>query len=439
VRRGVAPGSTRPECLLTPAVDVALGAGLVVSGGQDKLIVAHAPSNPATPVLTLVGHENNVCALAVGTDARTGHPLLLSGSWDQTARVWDLATAETLHVLRGHGAAVWAVAVASADGGDVVTGSADKTLRLWRHGACVRTLTGHSDCIRAVAVVPSLGFLSASNDATVRLWSGDGEPLQELVGHTAYVYAVAQLPNGDVVSTGEDRALRVWRHGECAQTLLHPADSLWSVAVLTNGDVATAANDGLVRVFSRDPARAAPEAAQSAFDAAVAAHAIPAAAMDLDPSTVSGPEALTQPGRKEGEVKMVRQSDVIEAYQWSAASGQWDKVGVVTEVRPAVRPQLHGVEYDYVFDVDLEDGRPPRRLPYNRGENPFSAAQAFIHREELSQTFLDQIAQFIVRNTSQAGPAAGGASGARPPPAAAAAAPLAGTLPCCGRSTAQFA
>lgn len=352
------------------------------------------------PALTLIGHTNNVCALAVGVHPATGRPVLVSGSWDMTARVWDLATAQSVQTLQGHTMAVWAVAF--LENGDIATASADKTVRIWRDGHTVRTLTAHTDCIRALAVVPGLGVLSAANDATLILWSGDGECLQTFHGHTAYVYAVALLPDGDVVSTGEDRSLRVWHNGECVQTILHPADSIWSVATLANGDVATAANDGVVRVFSRDPARFAPEAVAQAFDAAVSAHAIPAEAMDLDPSTVAGPEALGQPGKKAGEVKMVRNGGVIEAYQWNGETFQWDKVGVVTEVRQQSKKLYNGAEYDFVFDVDLEDGGPPRKLPYNLDENPYMAAQNFIHREEISQSALDTIARFIIDNTKHA-------------------------------------
>ena len=366
--------------------------------------MAHAPSQPLAPVRTLIGHESNVCALAATTDPATGDPMLVSGSWDMTARVWDLASAQQRQVLRGHTLAVWAVA--ALENGNVVTASADKTIRVWHGGACVGTVTGHTDCIRALAPVPGLGFLSAANDATLRLWSADGEALQEYVGHTAYVYSVALLPDGDMASSGEDRSLRIWHNGECLQTILHPADSIWAVAALANGDVATAANDGVVRVFTRDTARTASPDAIQVFDAAVAAHAIPAAAMDLDPGTVAPLEALAQPGRKDGEVKMVRNGGVVEAHQWNARSGQWDKVGVVTEVRPQGKRLYNGVEYDYVFDVDLEDGLPPRKLPYNLGENPFTAAQHFIHREELSQTFLDQVANFIAQNTKGAQPTA---------------------------------
>jgi phospholipase A-2-activating protein len=57
--------------------------GLVVTGGQDKLILVHTPEGSVAPLLTLVGHEGNVCAL----DAVPG--FIASGSWDMwVASLW---------------------------------------------------------------------------------------------------------------------------------------------------------------------------------------------------------------------------------------------------------------------------------------------------------------------------------------------------------------
>ena len=40
-----------------------------------------------------------------------------------------------------------------------------------------------------------------------------------------------------------------------------------------------------------------------------------------------------------------------------------------------VGSKMHGgQEWDFVFDVDVEDGQPVKRLPYNRHENPYDAA-----------------------------------------------------------------
>lgn len=82
------------------------------------------------------------------------------------------------------------------------------------------------------------------------------------------------------------------------------------------------------------------------------------------------------------------------------------------------RRQLYqGKEYDYVFDVDIQDGVPPLKLPYNvTGEshfryyfinspntvkdNPFSAAQRFLEVNELPLTYLDEVVRFIETNTA---------------------------------------
>lgn len=52
-----------------------------------------------------------------------------------------------------------------------------------------------------------------------------------------------------------------------------------------------------------------------------------------------------------------------------------------------------------MFSVDIEDGKPPLKLPYNLTEDPWHAAQTFIHKNNLSQMFLDQVANFIIKNS----------------------------------------
>jgi WD40 repeat protein len=55
---------------------------------------------------------------------------LVSGSWDQTVRVWDARSSAELARLRGH--AKWISSVAfSPDGRHLVSGSWDQTARVW--------------------------------------------------------------------------------------------------------------------------------------------------------------------------------------------------------------------------------------------------------------------------------------------------------------------
>ena len=84
------------------------------------------------------------------------------------------------------------------------------------------------------------------------------------------------------------------------------------------------------------------------------------------------------------------------------------------------RKQLYqGKEYDYVFDVDIQDGVPPLKLPYNVSgsfhfgshhwtpwahrldiENPYGAAQRFLQSNELPLTYVDEVVKFIEKNTA---------------------------------------
>jgi len=64
--------------------------------------------------------------------------------------------------------------------------------------------------------------------------------------------------------------------------------------------------------------------------------------------------------------------------------------------------EYNGQSYDYVFDVDIEDGKPPLKLPYNLSENPHERATKFLHDNELPISYLESVANFIVQNTQGA-------------------------------------
>lgn len=62
-------------------------------------------------------------------------------------------------------------------------------------------------------------------------------------------------------------------------------------------------------------------------------------------------------------------------FQWSSASKSWQKIGEVVDAVGSGRKQLfNGVEYDYVFDVDIAEGQPALKLPYNASGTSHSFA-----------------------------------------------------------------
>jgi WD40 repeat protein len=123
----------------------------------------------------LKGHTSSIHSLSFAT-LPGGHLLLASGSYDNTARIWDVATGECRRVLEGHTDAVLGVAFAP-DGSKLATASYDKTARIWSvaDGGCLQTLRGYAKRVACVAWSPDGTLLATGGeDRSIRLWSPDG-------------------------------------------------------------------------------------------------------------------------------------------------------------------------------------------------------------------------------------------------------------------------
>ena len=122
-----------------------------------------------------------------------------------------------------------------------------------------------------------------------------------------------------------------------------------------------------------------------------------------------GPESLFEPGKREGQTKLVRQGDSVSCYSWSASEGQWNKVGDVlgaAGTSDSNKTTYEGKEYDFVFSIDIAEGQPPLKLPYNVNDDAWMTAQEFIYKHDLSQYHLETVANFIIKNSKSGVPSA---------------------------------
>jgi energy-coupling factor transporter ATP-binding protein EcfA2 len=115
-------------------------------------------------------HTESVSSVAYSPDGTR----IVSGSRDKTLKVWDAATGQETLTLTGHTAGVSSVAF-SPDGTRIVSGSDDKTLKVWdaATGQELLSLPGHTDEVTSVAFSPDgTRIVSGSYDKTLKVWDG---------------------------------------------------------------------------------------------------------------------------------------------------------------------------------------------------------------------------------------------------------------------------
>ena len=101
----------------------------------------------------------------------------LSGSGDNTLKLWEITTGRCLQTFQGHTDGVNSVCL-STDGRWILSGGSDNTLRLWQTGTgrCIRILEGHTSWVRSVYLsADGRWALSGGGDKTLRLWQLDWE------------------------------------------------------------------------------------------------------------------------------------------------------------------------------------------------------------------------------------------------------------------------
>lgn len=246
----------------------------IVTAGQDGVaIVWDTASGRASAPFT--GHEGPVFTAAFSPDGQS----IASGGNDRRVLLWKpenvrpydyqkLATGEPVEqppfrVLEGHSGEVRSVSF-SRDGSLLASTSHDNTIRVWnvQSGQTLRTFRGHDSWVRdAVFDAETRRVFSGSHDTTARVWSiADYEEFRVLegrvlAGHTDAILDVAVSPDSSrVVTASRDRTALVWNlhTGQLQSTLEEGHAFLTSTAVFF-GDgkrLATAAADSTARIWN---------------------------------------------------------------------------------------------------------------------------------------------------------------------------------------------
>ena len=169
----------------------------------------------------LKGHKRKITSLVFSLDGKT----LISGSSDQTIRLWNTETGNPKGILKCDTNGVLELAI-SPDGEVLASSGRTALIQLWNleTASHIGTLTGHSGSITALAISPDGETLaSGSQDKTILLWNlKTGKHKKPLTGHTKNIFSLAFSPDSKtLVSMSSDGSTRLWytKNGKLRRTI----------------------------------------------------------------------------------------------------------------------------------------------------------------------------------------------------------------------------
>jgi len=227
--------------------------GKTIASTSDKTITLWYLNSGEVTSKQLTGHTDLVYSVDFNQDGTK----LVSGSFDETARIWSVDSGENISVLEEHSKMVTSVTF-SPDGQLVASGSGDETVRVWKvedPSKSILVLSGHSGGIESVCFHPEGNVLASfSYDNDIKLWKvNNGEELGTLSG-PSWVMAMAFSPDGTKLASGsEDRSIIIWdwNNGNILSTLEGHSDVVYSVKFSPNGQhVVSGSSDKTVRIWN---------------------------------------------------------------------------------------------------------------------------------------------------------------------------------------------
>lgn len=140
----------------------------LASGGSDHRVLVWSDTKGGDPAYVFTGHADKIWALAWSPDGRY---IASGGSFnDRTVQVWDANNGQVMQYYKQHGSHISGIAW-SPDGTAIASCSYDQTVRVWKvaSGDTVLTLH-HDDAIAAVDWSPDGQFIASTAKTVLQVW-----------------------------------------------------------------------------------------------------------------------------------------------------------------------------------------------------------------------------------------------------------------------------
>ncbi|KAK3141648.1 hypothetical protein QOZ80_4BG0336600 [Eleusine coracana subsp. coracana] len=215
----------------------------------------------------LAGHTEIVVCLDTCVSS-SGRTLVVTGSKDNTVRLWDTERRRCIGIGKGHLGAIGSVAFSKKSKNFFVSGSSDRTIKIWSWDDTLddtddeislkakAVVAAHDKDINSLAVSPNDGLVcSGSEDRTACIWK-----LPNLVsavvlkGHKRGIWSVEFSPVEQcVITSSGDRTIKLWAvaDGSCLKTFEGHTSSVLRASFLSRGaQFVSCGSDGLVKLWT---------------------------------------------------------------------------------------------------------------------------------------------------------------------------------------------
>lgn len=159
----------------------------------------------------LYGHSDCVYSLSISYDCK----YLVSGSYDQTIRLWSLLKRQVLVIYKGHFSPVLSVKFSPLSH-YFASGGCDRTAKLWTINTSqpIRLFVGHMSDVDIVEFHPNgLYLATSSNDSTVRLWAlENGECIRVIYNYSnkSYIDAISFTNSGKLLTIACNNSIIIY-------------------------------------------------------------------------------------------------------------------------------------------------------------------------------------------------------------------------------------
>ncbi|KAM0919452.1 hypothetical protein ACQ4PT_008173 [Festuca glaucescens] len=215
----------------------------------------------------LAGHTEIVVCLDTCVSA-SGKTLVVTGSKDNTVKLWDMEKRSCIGTGKGHLGAIGCVAFSKKLKNFFVSGSSDRTIKVWTWDDALIDANGevplkakagvaaHDKDINSLSVSPDDGLVcSGSEDRMACIWK-----LPNLVssvvlkGHKRGIWSVEFSPvERCVITSSGDRTIKIWHvpDGSCLKTFEGHTSSVLRASFLSRGtQFVSCGSDGLVKLWT---------------------------------------------------------------------------------------------------------------------------------------------------------------------------------------------